>query len=141
MTQITTDIFARREPLTWTSNPENRVEYLVTLSGRIRPAGLDCLARILIRYIPHRAVLETTAFESYLNAVAGFDWQRLEDVAVGVLDDFNNEIVPCWVRVEIEAFSPDNEDTPSSTGVMDNYKVVIEDRQPNWDNPVLLSRL
>jgi 7-cyano-7-deazaguanine reductase len=46
-----------------------------------------------------------------------------------VLDDLNNELVPRWVELTVERDAP----LP--------HRVVIEDRQPNWDNPQLMARL
>ena len=67
-------------------------------------------------------------------ALGGLDWKTLEAVAVAVLDDVNNEVVPRWVQV---AVSYENADA----GERERHAVLIEDRQPGWDNPSLLARL
>ena len=51
-----------------------------------------------------------------------------------ILDDVNNEVVPRWVQVTVTA--PGDR----AAGV-DGHGVMLEDRQPRWDNPALLSRL
>ena len=48
-----------------------------------------------------------------------------------MLDDVNNELIPRWAQVELTA-------GPGDAG--DCHGVIIEDRQPGWDNPALLAR-
>ncbi|MCH8835488.1 MAG: hypothetical protein IH925_06035, partial [Proteobacteria bacterium] len=51
-----------------------------------------------------------------------------------ILDDINNEVVARWVQV---ALSVPNGALPG----VGNHGVMLEDRQPKWDNAALLSRL
>lgn len=101
-------------------SPDSRHDFLVELRGE--PAAGT---RLTVRYVPDLAVLEPAGFAAYL---AGLDG-GLEALAMAVLDDLNNELVPRWVEVTAERDAP----FP--------HRVVIEDRQPNWDNPPLLGRL
>ncbi|MEE8393877.1 MAG: hypothetical protein V3R66_05985, partial [Rhodospirillales bacterium] len=57
-------------------------------------------------------------------------WETMEKVAVMVLNDINNEVVARWTQVSVAA----SKDKAS-------HNVMVEDRQPHWDNPDLLSRL
>lgn len=112
----------RRELLTTVANPDARHDYLVELSGE--PAeGV----RLTVRYVPDRLVAGPDAFAAYL-ASAPADG-TLEGLALSTLDDVNNELVPRWVEVTAERSTP----VP--------HRVLVEDRQPNWDNPHLFSRM
>ena len=51
-----------------------------------------------------------------------------------ILDDINNEVVARWVQITVS--SPDPTDS-----ALEFHGIVLEDRQPKWDNPALLSRL
>ena len=113
----------RRDLLSTTPNPDARHDYLVELTGEPM-AG----TRLAVRYVPDRVVAEPQGFAAYLGAlsdVAG----GLEALALAVLDDLNNELVPRWAEVTAERTEP----LP--------HRVVVEDRQPNWDNPQLFARM
>ena len=87
-----------------------------------------------MRYVPDKLIIDPAAFGRYLGALGTLPWESLEKVAVTILDDINNEVVARWVQVALSA--------PNGThpGV-DSHGVMLEDRQPKWDNPALLSRL
>ena len=113
----------RRDALTCTATPDARHDYLVELAGEPMPG-----TRLTVRYVPDRLVAQPQGFLAYLgglSAVAG----GLEALALAVLDDLNNELVPRWVEVTAERTAP----LP--------HRVVVEDRQPSWDNPALLARM
>ncbi len=57
-----------------------------------------------------------------------------EELALAIIEDINNEVVPRWVQVQIETRT----DTPQPNASA--YRVLIEDRQPNWDNPQITAR-
>lgn len=114
----------RRDHLTTAPSPDSRHDFLVELHGE-PVAG----TRLTIRCVPDRLVLDPAGFAAYLaDPAAGYEG-GLEALAMAVLDDLNNELVPRWVEVTVER------DTPLP------HRVVIEDRQPNWDNPQLMGRL
>ncbi|CAO3434273.1 hypothetical protein [Azospirillum doebereinerae] len=112
----------RRERLTTAPSPDSRHDFLVELRGE--PAAGT---RLTVRLVPDRLVLEPAGFAAYLTELEGT--AGLEALAMAVLDDLNNELVPRWVEVAAERDAP----LP--------HRVVIEDRQPNWDNPRLIDRL
>ncbi|KAA0579740.1 hypothetical protein FZ983_15110 [Azospirillum sp. B21] len=113
----------RRERLTTRPSPDARHDYLVELRGEPM-AG----TRLTLRLVPDRLVPEPASVAAYLAEFAGFT-DGLEALALAILDDLNNELVPRWVEVVLESDMP----LP--------HRVVIEDRQPNWDNPQLMGRL
>ncbi len=118
----------RRHPLTPRDNPTARLDYLVELSGRTG-AGT-----VTVRYVPDRWVLDSTSFHNYLEKLENSGTDSPEAIGVAVLDDFNNELVPRWLQVTVSG-----EPADAQRGA--EHRVLLEDRQPNWDNPPLLSRL
>ena len=100
----------------------------------MRPEGRDLSATVGLSYVPDKVVLDAAAFGRYLEALTRGGWTSLEPLAVAVLDDVNNEAVPRWVQVVVSG--PD----ALHPGV-EKHSVVVEDRQPRWDNAPLLSRL
>jgi NADPH-dependent 7-cyano-7-deazaguanine reductase QueF len=87
-----------------------------------------------IQYVPDRTIVDPDAFGHYLEALAGLEWESLEALATAVLGDFSDQLVGRWIRVV--AIAPEG----AYPGV-GSHEVVIEDRQPDWDNPSLLSRI
>jgi len=126
----------RRAALSLTDNPLPELDYVVTLDARISGLVVNTEeggdAGLMIRYVPDGLIMEKSSLSTYLDIVDDADWTSLEEVAVVILDDLNNELVPRWVHVGV-------------TGMQDHnggqHNVIVEDRQPNWDNPGLLSRL
>lgn len=117
------DLQAGRRPLlVGDVNPNIRLDYLVTLSAQTE-AGT-----IRLRYVPDRLVLAPGAFAAYA-ARLGDVSSAPERLGVTVLDDVNNEIVPRWIEVTVEA---------SGVG---RHAVTVTDQQPNWSNPSLMVRL
>ncbi|PWC31154.1 hypothetical protein [Azospirillum sp. TSO35-2] len=113
----------RRERLTTRPSPDPRHDYLVELRGEPMPG-----TRLTLRLVPDRLVPDPAGVVAYLATFADVA-EGLEALALAVLDDLNNELVPRWVEVTVERDAP----LP--------HRVVIEDRQPTWDNPQLLGRL
>lgn len=114
----------RRHLLTTAPNPDARHDYLVDLEGEPIPG-----TRLAVRYVPDRLIADPAGFAAYLRALAGPAGGGLEALALAVLDDLNNELVPRWAEVTAERSAP----LP--------HRVVVEDRQPNWDNPPLFARM
>ena len=119
------DAILRRERLETGDNLNSKIDYIVTLSGTM--AGTY---QVNIRYIPDLAILEPASLKTYLTTLAATEWDRLEAVGLAILNDLNNELVPRWVQV-----------TVSGNGADMAHRVTLEDRQPRWDNPTLLSRM
>ncbi len=128
------DIQERRALLETDRNPDYKLDYVSSLRGRMTAHGPDGNSIVGLRYIPDRLILRPAAFARYLDALGSLEWASLEEAAAAVLNDVNNELVARWVQVFISA--PEQ----AQAGV-DRHEVLLEDRQPNWDNPGLLSRL
>ena len=128
------DKLERRRLLEIGKDPDPRMDYVITLAGRVPPGDLASAATVEVRYVPDRLIVDSRAFGSYVEALAQGGWESLEEIAVAVLDDINNEIVARWVQVVV------TEEEDAAPGVS-AHSVMIEDRQPRWDNPALLGRL
>lgn len=117
----------RRTYLERTPSPTSALDYLNRLEGVASGAH----ARITVQYVPGKDILTPHSFSRYLDALGDEAGQSLEQLAIAILDDFNNEIVPRWVQIRAARH---NAGEPE-------HHVLIEDRQPKWDNPALLARL
>ena len=72
-------------------------------------------------------------FVPWILSLGKLEWPALEHLANAILDDFNNEIVPRWVQLEVSA--------PFAGDIEGEHCVILEDRQPTWSNERLISRL
>ena len=112
----------RRALLDSAANPGSRLDYLVTLTVEIGAA------KVRLRYVPDRLVLAPGALAAYAVRL-GDTPTSPERLAITVLDDASNEIVPRWIEVTVEASGAER------------HAVTVTDRQPAWSNPALLARL
>ncbi len=119
----------RREILATRPNPNTGLDYLVAID-----TAASSSHGIRLRYVPDKLLLRPETFETYLAAVTATDELPAEELALAIIEDINNEVVPRWVQVQIENSATGPE--PASGA----YRVLIEDRQPNWDNPQIIAR-
>lgn len=120
--------FARRSKLETIPNPNAGIDYLCALSAHAQ----DDRATIHIRYVPDKLLLPSGSFGLYLHELHLDMAISLEELALIVLDDINNEVVPRWVQIRVDA-----DDKSLDRG----HRTLVEDRQPRWDNKALLSRV
>lgn len=131
---ISMETTVRRERLQTRPNPGSHLDYVVKLEGRLPPSSGRGQIAVSLKYVPHRVVLEPAPFGEYLEALGSTAGASLEEIAVAILEDINNETVARWVQVAVAATE---EEHPG----VNTHGVMLEDRQPKWDNPALLSRL
>jgi 7-cyano-7-deazaguanine reductase len=125
----------RRSHISAEPNLDTHHDYIVAIKGEITlPALAKGPAALTLRYIPDRFVIVPTSLGNYLCELESLLFDTLEAIATTILDDINNEIVARWVQVSLA--SPD---APHSR--IQSHIVVLEDRQPGWNNPELLLRL
>lgn len=124
----------RRGLLSAARNPDPKVDYVASLRGHMALFNGGGSSGVALRYVPDRLVLEPSAFGRYLNAMGAIEWASLEAAAATILNDISNELVARWVQVSVSA-------PPRIHSGILSHDVLLEDRQPNWDNPGLLSRL
>ena len=118
----------RRQLLATRANPRRPIDYLVELQTTLPKPLAGRPASLVLSYVPDRLILDLEGLVDYLAALAETPWDTLEAAATAALDDLNNELVARWTRLQLVAG-----DSPRQT-------IIVEDRQPNWDNPALLNR-
>ncbi|NQU59726.1 MAG: hypothetical protein HQ512_01225 [Rhodospirillales bacterium] len=128
------EIQERRVLLVTGENPDASLDYIAGLQGTLQAFGHGMPTRITVQYVPDRLIIAPPAFGRYLETLATLEWNSLEELTTAILSDFTNELVARWVRVAIIA----PEEAYPGVGA---HEVMIEDHQPDWDNPALLSRL
>lgn len=128
------DLLERRGLLTSSPNPDKRLDYIITLVGHLPNTQGQSRRLITLRYVPDRDVLNAKSFGTYLEALSDMPWPTPEDLAVTVISDVNNEVVARWVQVALSVPELHHH-------AVDTHAVVLEDRQPGWDNHNLLNRL
>lgn len=127
------DLMERRAILQCTPNPDKQLDYIVTLAGHL-PNSRGQSRKVTVRYVPDRDILDSRTLGSYLEALADQDWPTPEDLSVTILTDVNNEVVARWIQISLSM--PER-----LHHAVETHAVVLEDRQPGWDNPSLLGRL
>lgn len=127
------DLMERRALLAFYDNPDRKLDYLITLAGHL-PGGGGARQLVEIRYVPDKHVLAARSLGKYLEGLSTVVWETPEDLAVTVITDINNEIIARWLQVSVSVPELQHHS-------VDTHAVVIEDRQPGWDNPGLLRRL
>jgi NADPH-dependent 7-cyano-7-deazaguanine reductase QueF len=126
----------RRLLLVGADNPQVDLDYVVTLVATLavrltsRPPER---VKVAVRYVPDRLLVDRQSFTAYLQAVEGAPHETLESMALAILNDLNNEIVPRLVQVNAAVFNEAESLVEES--------VWLEDKQPRWSNPVLQARL
>jgi len=121
------DIAQRRALITTIDNPNKVNDYIITLKTRCTRTN----RQLCLRYIPDRWIIDVNAIQNYFDQLLEDTGRTLEDTANLLLEDINNELVARWVQVHAE-----HECAPHT-----QHSIVIEDRQPQWDNPHLLARI
>ena len=120
------DLMSRREILETAENPDQGLDYVITLEGSMGISSGPEISRVQVRYVPDKSTLSAQSFQKYLKILDKFESEGPEATAIAVLDDLNNEVVPRWVQINL---------------TIGSHQVLLEDRQPAWDNQALLSRL
>lgn len=128
------DASNRRGRLVTTANPGTKLDYVIRLEGAMGGKPERNGITVDLRYVPDRTIIEPESFGRYLDTLGEIRWESLEETAVAILDDFNNQVVARWIRVAVDAPGA-VQDGAGSHGVM------LEDRQPRWENETLLSHL
>ena len=88
---------------------------------------------ISIHYVPDRFIITPTSFSNYLEALSKQTWENLEELTTTVLGDLSNQLVARWICVKGTA-------SKGSYPEVRAHEVLIEDQQPEWNNPSLLLR-
>lgn len=127
------EINERRGLLTTSFNPDETLDYLTSIKGTL--LNLDNVESTLlnIQYVPDRLIIKPESFSNYLTALSDQTWKNLEELATTVLSDLSNQLIARWICVKATV-------AEGSYPGLGTHEVLIEDRQPEWNNPSLLLR-
>ena len=123
------DILDRRELLITQQNPDMTIDYLVSLEGHIKRPREDIVI-IKVSYVPDEQILKKSSLIGYFEAVSQEAFPSLEFAGILLLNDLCNELVPRWLMITL------SQDTKVD---YQRHEIRLHDRQPNWNNPQLLS--
>ena len=115
----------RRALLQTVSNSNQASDFLVLLEAPC----CEGQVQIRIQYVPDRWILPSTILQPYLAALPQGQCDQLEKLALTILEDVINELVPRWVQIVA------SEEVPQQGA----HRILVEDRQPNWGNQALLA--
>lgn len=115
----------RRNLIELTPVPQPRHDALVVLNMEI-----DGIA-IRLRYVPDRDLIGQASFAKYLHAAFAQPAASLLAQAQTVLEDVSDQVIPCWLEVRLERSNGD--------GLLE--QAIIEDKQPRWNDPGVLTRI
>ena len=139
------ELLDRRRLLISLANPDKSLDYLVSISGTIEThnpiKGIPSLSgttdyskfiQVTVHYVPDRLILDDVSIAEYFNYYQDKMPNQIEELGINLLGDFNNELVPRWIKLFIT--------------VQDSKKETIKelsffDSQPNWKNFNLLSSI
>ena len=121
-----------RRLLSTAANPDAHTDYVVAIEAETPSLPALGGIRVALRYVPDKLILRPAGLEGYLAALAHRKWTTLEGLAIALRDDLNDELIPRWLELSV---------TPVEALSAIRHGVLVEDRQPHWQNPTLLARL
>ena len=123
----------RRQLVRTAPNPDPGSDYLVRFEIETTPSFALGPLRFVTRYVPDKLLLEPSCLGDYFHALTQPEWPTLEAMALAMRDDLGNEVIPRWIEIVV---SPARASLETA-----RHSVLVEERQPQWDNPNLLARL
>ena len=127
------ELRTRRALLKSQPSPSTGHDYLVdlhiVLRLQARPNALD----LRLRYVPDRDLLYQDQTADYWRHLESHDWESLPALALSVLEDLNNEIIPRWLQVQLR--------DPTLQDRCQDQMITVEDKQPGWHNQRLMERI
>lgn len=124
------DLRERRLLLHAEPNPDRRIDYVCSLGTNVDAIVAGSTLQITLRYVPDRVILTPASLNDYLDKISILEWPSLEDFAVTVLNDINDELIARWIEVSLAA---------NTKGI--RHDVVLSEQQPDWEDQGILSRL
>ena len=124
----------RRALLTISINPDETLDYITGMQGTLLTLNTSQPTNLATRYVPDRLIVNPESFSNYLVALSEQPWQSLEELATTFLGDLSNQLVARWICIKATV-------AEGSYPGLGAHEVLIEDRQPEWNNPSLLSRV
>ena len=134
------ELLDRRRLLISLSNPDMSIDYLVSISGTIktqmtRLSGTGDYMRFIevaVHYVPDRLILDDGSINEYFNYYQENMPKQIEELGINLLGDFNNELVPRWIKLFL---------TVQNTKKEKIKELSFFDSQPNFENYNLLSSI
>jgi len=120
----------RRALLSSEPNPDQQLDYVCSLGARIKSYVAEPAVQFRIRYVPDRVIVTPESLNTYLEKTGALEWPSLEGFAVTVLNDVNDELIARWIEVILSVKTDGR-----------HHDVVLEERQPEWEDRGILSRL
>ena len=121
------------------------IDYLVSISGAIETQNFteemtrlsgtaDYLSSIevAVHYVPDRLILDDGSINEYFNYYQENMPKQIEELGINLLGDFNNELVPRWIKLFL---------TVQNTNKEQIKELSFFDSQPNFENYNLLSSI
>ena len=121
------------------------IDYLVSISGAIetqnfteemtRLSGTADYHRsieVAVHYVPDRLILDDGSINEYFNYYQENMPKQIEELGINLLGDFNNELVPRWIKLFL---------TVQNTNKEQIKELSFFDSQPNFENYNLLSSI
>ena len=121
------------------------IDYLVSISGAIETQNFteemtrlsgtaDYLSSIevAVHYVPDRLILDDGSINEYFNYYQENMPKQIEELGINLLGDFNNELVPRWIKLFL---------TVQNTKKEQIKELSFFDSQPNFENYNLLSSI
>ena len=139
------ELLERRKLLISLANPDTSLDYLVSISGTIETQiptkGITGLSgtmdyskfiEVTVHYVPDRLILDDSSITEYFNYYQDKIPNQIEELGINLLGDFNNELVPRWIKLFITTRDSKKENIK---------ELSFFDSQPNWENYNLLSSI
>jgi 7-cyano-7-deazaguanine reductase len=123
----------RRSTLSTSPNPDMTLDYIISLSGTIQthiPPIPHSNVSITLYYVPDREIAMPEPWRNYLDILASHKWETLEELAVTVLADIKDQLIPRWAELSIISLTEASQ-----------HSILLNENQPGWSNPSLLSAI
>ncbi len=120
----------RRDILTSSPNPDRSLDYISVLSGHLSTVPDRTPHDARLRYVPGNFILHPDSWQRYLEVLGTMQWDSMEKLAVTLVADTNDHLVPRWIEVSL---------TANRAGT--DMQVIVNDREPGWNNENILARL
>ncbi len=124
------EIHERRAMLASSPNPDRSLDYISVLSGQLSPQPDMAPHDVRLRYVPGSFILHPDAWQRYLAAIGSMTWDSMELMAVTMVGDTNDHLVPRWIEISL-----------SSVRAGADMQVIVDEREPGWNNENILARL
>ncbi|MBV6632142.1 MAG: hypothetical protein KI792_03805 [Alphaproteobacteria bacterium] len=124
---------SRRALINCRTSPATGHDYLVDLKVKLQAHDRSSPYHLTIRYVPDRDLLDDQEMREYWRFIEAAEWPSLPALAISVLEDLNNEMIPRWLQVQLR--------DPLTSDYQEGSMVTIEDKQPGWHNQQMLARI